>query len=325
MNKRYIVFALALFACFGGLKDINATEMVELVKAGEFKLNESATTEDLIKLIQEKGAQIVELDFSKCKNIDFTNLNLSGCNKLQTLDLSYTNITTEDLNKIISSRPELICLYLDRCNKLDFANLNLNGCVNLLNLDLSYTNITTEDLNKIISSRPELICLYLLECNAIDFTDINWSKNELEALYLNSTYITPDGLKKILASCPNLRTLDLWECKFLDEKYRNCYQTKEAIEELKKDLGIENQKSLPINPKPSWLVAKWQALSTPWKWALGIGAVAIPLIGACIFYKYKRSQCVKNLSGAIWRRLAPLLRRQKLTNQPLVVQNRYQI
>ncbi|HBY06182.1 MAG: hypothetical protein UV38_C0002G0062 [candidate division TM6 bacterium GW2011_GWE2_42_60] len=341
MNKKYILFALAFFACFGSLKDINAGE------DGICKLNESATTEDLIKLIQDKGAQIVKLDLFKCKNIDFTHqdinwthcknlrsLNLyetkitdrglqsiltnnknlkelilarcralafdkdldwKNCEALEKLSLESTNITTEGLKNILTDCPSLKNLDLFTCINLDFAKLNLSKCERL---DLSYTNITTDDLNKIIVSCQKLRYLLLYGCEKISFEEINWNKcanleeltisstmitntglnriltgclnlkilnpsecknlnfeaiklsncTQLISLNLSFTKITPEGLKNILTCCPHLTTLDLFSCNKLDEKYRHCYKTKEAIEELKKDLGIENQKSLSTNP-----------------------------------------------------------------------------
>ena len=215
MNKRYIVFALALFACFGGFKNINAGE------DGIYKLETNATTEDLIKLIKTEGNKIKLLDLCSCKGIDL---------KDPKINLLYTRIWLLDLND---------------------------------------TDITNKDL------------------------------------------------QKILESCPLLADLDLNKCKNLDEKYQKKYETQEAIEELKNNLKKD------LTQKPSWLIEKWQTLSTPWKWTIVVSTVAIPLIGACIFYK--RSQSIQNLSSAIWYRLAPLLKRQKTVNQPLIAQNRFKI
>jgi len=274
MNKKYI-FALALFACFGGFKNINAGE------DGAFQLYEAATTEDLKQLIQRDGNKIKDLKLSGCKAINFTDVKLDwkSCTKLETIDLSYSNITESGLQNILT-----------QCTKLKDLNL------------LSNFRFIERDF---------------------DFETLNWSNcKNLEKLNLFRTDLTKDGLINILTQCTALNNLNLWNCNLLDA-------TREEIERLKKDLGLENQKSLPINPKipkktqkPFWLVAKWQALPTPWKWALGIGAVAIPLIGACIFYK---KQSIKNLSSALWRRLMPLLKRQKTANQPFIAQPRYQI
>ena len=73
----------------------------------------------------------------------------------------------------------------------------------------------------------------------------------------------------------------------------------------------------------SWFAKKWQALLPSWKWAMGVGAVVIPLIGALIFYK--RSQTIQNFSSALWHRLPSFLKRQKTVNQPLIAQNRFKI
>ena len=169
----------------------------------------------------------------------------------------------------------------------------------------------------------------LRTCGLIDFTDpkIDWS-NCANLTKLNLSYtddIITEGLKKILTCCPKLKELNLLWCDLLDEKYRQEYKTQKAIEQLKKDLGIENPKSVPTNPtqKPSWLVATWQALPTHWKWTIGVGAVAIPLIGAFIFYK--KSHTLQNLSNALWRRLPRFLKRQKTVNQPLIAQHLYKI
>jgi len=290
VNKKYILFALALFACFGGFKDINAGE------DGIYKLKPKATTEDLRKLVTEQGAQIVELDLQGYTRLNF-DLDWSNCKKLKKINFFATQISDAGLRNILTNCKALEELHLNACSDLEFKNLDWSNCKKLQTLDLSSTKISDAGLQEILTN-----------CEALEELDLSWNKLEFKNLDWSN--------------CKKLKKLNLSECENLDEKYRNCYKTKEAIEQLKKDLGLENQKSLPINPKPSWLVAKWQALSTPWKWTLGIGAVAVPLIGACIFYK---KQSIKNLSSAIWYRLAPLLKRQKTANQPLIVQNRYQI
>ncbi|HBY06180.1 TPA: hypothetical protein DEG75_04535 [Candidatus Dependentiae bacterium] len=254
MNKKYILFAFALFACFGHLKNLNATKPIA---------NDSCMYRS-----KESGPSANHI------------LNYFG---------------KED--RIAYDMPK----YLLR--EICFESLKFKAD-------------DTRKLNGVLTKCTGLEALSLAESKGIDFTKLNWTNcKNLNMLNLHSTDIDVASLKKILIGCPNLKKLNLFGCEKLDEKYRNYYQTKEEVERLKKDLGLENQKSLPINPKPSWLVAKWQALSTPWKWALGLGAVAIPLIGACIFYK--KSHSIKNLSGAIWYRLAPLLKRQKTVNQPL--------
>jgi len=309
MNKKYIIFAFALFVCFGCLKDLNASEMVQQVEAGVYELKAEASTEDLKKFIEKEGAKIVELRLPFCKNIDFTHkdINWSLCN-LERLNLGFTNITSKGLQKILTQCSKLKELCLSCCIGLEFEK-----CENF-----------------------------------------NWAN--LEALDLVGTNITAAGLKNLLDGCINLKILHLDFCKKLDEKYCQKYETKESIVELKNNLkkdleeapklesvGVKKNCSYPPLPQfiqwthtnknsekivqkkqeRSWLVAKWQALPTHWKWTIGVGAVAIPVIGALIFYK--KSHTIQKLSSALWRRLPSFLKRQKTVNLPLIAQNRYQI
>ena len=313
------------------------------------KLNLSFTdiTTEGLKKILTCCPNLTEFNLSGCEKIDFTDkaIDWSKCTQLKSLDLSHTAITPESLNKILTGCPSLKKLSLFGCfgcnddKKIDFADkaIDWSKCTQLKSLDLSCTAITTESLEKILTCCPSLKNLMLRTCGLIDFTDpkIDWS-NCANLTKLNLSYtddIITEGLKKILTCCPKLKELNLLWCDLLDEKYRQEYKTQKAIEQLKKDLGIENPKSFPTHQiipqkseqpqKPSWLAAKWQGLSTSWKWTIGVGAVAIPVIGALIFYK--RSQTIQNLSSALWRRLPGFLKRQKTVNFPLNAQHLYKI
>ena len=299
-------------------------------------LSLTAITAEGLKKILTGCPNLKNLNLSYCKSIVFTKINWSKCTQLESLDLTYTNIATEGLKKILTGCPNLKNLNLSQCKSIDFADkaIDWSKCKNIEKLNLPFTDITAEGLKKILIGCPRLKELKLSECENIDFINIDWSNcKNLNDLTLYCTDITTEGLKKILTGCPNLTKLYLLYCTKLDEKYRKEYKTQEAIEKLKKDLGIENPKSFPTHPiipkkseqpqKLSWLAAKWQGLSTSWKWTIGVGAVAIPVIGALIFYK--RSQTIQNLSSALWRRLPGFLKRQKTVNFPLNAQHLYKI
>jgi len=253
MNKKYIIFALALFACFGYLKNINAT--MPIPNDSCMREKTAPSSNQILNYFGKKDRIAYDSPKYLLKNIHF-----------ECLEFNAEDI--KKLNGVLTKCTGLEMLSLAGSKGIDFTKLKWTDCKKLKTLDLHYTNIDAA------------------------------------------------GLNKILTGCQELKELNLLWCEKLDEKYRQEYKTQKAIEQLKKDLGIENPKSVPTNPtqKPSWLVATWQGLSTHWKWTIGVGAVAIPVIGALIFYK--KSHTLQNLSSALWHRLPLFSKRQKTVNSP---------
>ncbi|HBY06160.1 TPA: hypothetical protein DEG75_04435 [Candidatus Dependentiae bacterium] len=207
MNKKYILFAFALFACFGSLKDINAGENLTRNYAAI-----NVTEEFINNSIQNDG------------------------NKIVNLTLSYTNLTAHELNKIISFCPRLRELYLWKCQDISFEDVvNWSKCPELGVLDISSTMITNTGLEKVLTGCLNLKTLNLSDCKNLNFEAIKLSNcTQLISLDLSFTKITIEGLKNILTHCPNLTNLDLQFCKTtLDEKYCQEYSTKKEIQELR--------------------------------------------------------------------------------------------
>jgi len=310
---------------------ISDTGLQKITKPEVLYLNYTKITDSGLQSILANCKNLKKLSLNGCKALIFNkDLDWKNCGALEELYLGETKITDGGLQGILTNCKNLKTLSLFACKALEFdKDLEWKNSGNLEKLRLWSTNITNKGLQKILTQCSKLKELSLTACGNLEFEkfeDFNWTlcKN-LAKLDLVRTNITAAGLKNLLDGCTNLKELNLNSCKKLDEKYRQEYKTQKDIEQLKKDLGIENPKSLPTNPtqKPFWLVAKWQALPTHWKWAIGVGAVAIPVIGAFIFYK--KTHTIQKLSSAIWRRLPSFLKRQKTVNQPLITQHLYKI
>lgn len=105
------------------------------------------------------------------ESIDFSDLN--------DLDLSNTNITANNLNKILLNAPKLSILRLSSCNSIanfinEFKRDNPNRIINLTQLNLSDTSLTLQEIRTIIETCPSLV--------SINLSDTNLSVRELEDL-----------------------------------------------------------------------------------------------------------------------------------------------
>lgn len=143
-----------------------------------------------------------------------TSLNVSGCENLETLNLSYSAVGSIDLSqtpklKSIEARGEykdlqpLEALDLSACpavEKIDaqysnLSSLNITGCAALENVSLRHTKITALDLSK----RKDLRVLSIPEC--YDLTTVNMSECDM--------------LEKVDCDYTPVKTIDISNAKYL--------------------------------------------------------------------------------------------------------------
>lgn len=114
-----------------------------------------------------KGNQLESLDLSFN---EITTIDLSNCSLLQELDLSYNELTSLDISKC-SALTFLDCrgnnlssLDMSKNTKLtnlacrdnELTSLNISGCSVLTYLSCSYNNLSDEALNKIFTDLPQI-------------------------------------------------------------------------------------------------------------------------------------------------------------------------
>jgi len=281
-----------------------------------------ASKKDIEKLKKDLETEVQKLD-SKASTEALKEL-IRGP-ELETLSTVVT--TTKDLKEWIEIEGSVSKeLNLCWCKNIDFTQIDWESCKNLETLSLRDSNIEAFGLQKILTSCLSLKELNLDCCKNIDFTQIDWKNckklNLLKDLNLRQTNIHPTELRKfinLLSFDNQFLKLNLNGCKNLghNTNLQNEYKSRDDYSTFITDL------SKAVAEDHSWFAKKWQALLPSWKWAMGVGAVVIPLIGALIFYK--RSQTIQNFSSALWHRLPSFLKRQKTVNQPLIAQNRFKI
>jgi len=170
-------------------------------------------TLNLFDVLDEKKIITVDPEYILQKYPETKNPALVKLPKnLESLDLSWTNITTEDLNNILAHCPNIEALDLSGCKKIVWEHVRWGYLKNLEALVLSRTDITAAALNTIFESCQKLEKLAIFFSNVgVVWEHVHWGY--LRALYLRWTDITADGLNNILQSCPTIEELDLSGCK----------------------------------------------------------------------------------------------------------------
>ncbi len=136
--------------------------------------------------------------------------------KSLTLNLFFSDISINNLDKILKKATSLETLKLSSCNNLIgdlLEDLNLSL---LKSLDLSYSNISDNNLDKILKKATSLETLKLSSCNNLIgdlLEDLNLSL--LKSLDLSYSNISDNNLDKILKKATSLETLKLSSCNNL--------------------------------------------------------------------------------------------------------------
>ena len=166
---------------------------------------------------------ITELDLSgcsslisiDCNNLGLESLDLSGCSAVEFLNCSHNNLTLLDVSD---------CTNLETLGCYDnlLTSLDLSGCANLNTLDCDSNNLTALDVSD-CSKLTSLSCLR----NQIISLDVSCCQ-ALEWLYCSYNQLTNldiEGCTKLIQiKCDDnqLTSLDISECSSLEEL--NCYE-----------------------------------------------------------------------------------------------------
>ena len=197
-------------------------------------------------------------------------LNLSYCNRLngdlreadfrhiESLDVSGSNISANNLSKILSVSSELRMLNLSNCRLSNDLELHEDSLPHLESLDLESSNISLNNLNKILAAAPELRILNL------HYYDFGYKKlhfregslRHLESLKLPSCYISVDNLNQILAASPNL---DEESKRDIERRIRDMYTNTTPMHHISSSTGTrfgpvnpthDSKKNKDLKPKP---------------------------------------------------------------------------
>jgi hypothetical protein len=182
----------------------------------------SITTEQLQALLKHTP-KLKTLRLFSCKNLGNSSLNLEGValDSLESLDVSGSSITTEQLQALLKHTPNIKTLRLFSCENLDYNSLNLEEIAlgSLESLSVSWSSITTEQLQALLKHTPKLKTLNLNSCENLDYNSLNFKEialDSLESLDVSGSSITTEQLQALLKHTSKLKTLNLNSCEYLD-------------------------------------------------------------------------------------------------------------
>lgn len=187
-------------------------------------------TSDLKNTIQWTDIQKICLNFQTLKTLDLSNCeylgnlaeNISLPPSLESLDLTSTDITLEDLQILFQYCKSLKTLTLNRCNHLGMLPNNFVLPPTIEELHLTGINITWQVLSEICQNCTTLKTINLSNCNNLGSLPENFAlASSVETLHLIGTNITWQDIQKICQNCTTLKTLNLKDCKNIDKLSKN--------------------------------------------------------------------------------------------------------
>ena len=244
------------------LNDINMSGFTKgkftfgnLQKLRTLELMNTNITNDVLLYFLNKSPSIVELNLNNTslKLLDLnpsqstsapgatTSPNNINLNSLKILKLNNTEISSYNLNYILSKATNLEILYLvDSYKKsLSTSFFDFSDLTNLKELylyNVSNNNdqgIQIDVLYTLLNKMSNLEVLILGGNNLNSKSSVNFKQlTKLDALILDNTDISSDNLKTFLTNTPNIRTLGLRNNYYIDGDY--IYKITESFKNLTK-------------------------------------------------------------------------------------------
>jgi hypothetical protein len=204
-----------------GLENINTNKNLKEIILSTYSIyphEKTLTEHGLLKLLQF-FPNLEKIDLTSRTNIKFLsesfNLNkLELKLKLKIINLSNTDINTENLIILLNNCPKLESIDLSICKQINFDSifetLHINNT--LRNINLNQTLITDLGLLNLLMKFPKLEDISLKDCDLIQLEDQqldNRSFNKIKIINLNNTKISNAGLSKLLKLFPSLENISL--------------------------------------------------------------------------------------------------------------------
>jgi hypothetical protein len=195
---------------------------------------------------------------------DQLNVDTASLLHLESLDVSNSKISVENMSKFLAATPMLRALNLAQCEKLDGElRLDTASLLHLESLDVSESNISVDNLNKLLAAAPKLRTLILYKSKSLDRAlSLNTvSLLHLESLDVSDSNISVDNVNKLLVVAPKLRTLTLSYCDNLDGAlylHSNSLLHLESLALSSSNISVLNvNKFLAVTPKLRTLELNW--------------------------------------------------------------------
>ncbi len=142
------------------------------------------------------------------------NLNLTS--SLESLDLSFSNISSKSLGQLLTKTTALKSLDLRGCKELSGLLPDHLNLTSLESLDLCFSNISSKSLGKLLTKTTALKSLDLRGCKELSgLLPDHLNLTSLESLDLSRSNISSESLGQLLAKTTALKSLDLHDCEKL--------------------------------------------------------------------------------------------------------------
>lgn len=165
---------------------------------------------------------------------------------LEQMNFSESDISAENLFRLLQHTPNLKALNLRRCQNLRNASELIPGPLpGIEGINLSYSQVSSENLFKLLQDAPNLKELNLRQCQTLnDFSErIPGPLPGIERIDLSFSCISSKNLFRLLQQTPNLKELDLGATQKLSDRsdrIQNNFLGLECIKLSESDLSSEN-------------------------------------------------------------------------------------
>lgn len=179
--------------------------------------------------------------------------------KLENLDISDSNITSNDLQKLLRGA-KLKSLQWHRVTEDKIDELNLSD---LEQLNITEAELSKTSLQKLLKSCPKITALDLSKVNFPEgVSDLEWPVG-IDTLTLLATNITTNDLEILLAKLPKLRYLDISNCNGIEltDSLREKLKKIDSVylpEHLSEKWGSESHTTQEIHIEPTHNVSEFR-------------------------------------------------------------------
>lgn len=190
--------------------------------------SKSLITYKKLEQLLKAAPNIQKLFLMKCSNLSGASSSLENLNlepntlrKLTYIDASLSSITSENLEHLLASAPNIEELFLSACDNLGGFNPLAGSLKQLKSVNLDNSFINSHSLQALLAAAPNIEELTLSQCSNIS-QDFNLSRDSLKQLRrvdLTDTPISSQSLGALLAAAPNIEALYLVACTELSDPF----------------------------------------------------------------------------------------------------------
>lgn len=199
----------------------NSTNTAHRKPRRSFSVSEIPVTGRIKRAPSQKTQQIVSLTIPDRETlIKLITRNPEMLSTLSMIDMSWTNITTADLIKLLETIPNLKNLIIWHCESLQsLYRVPATLLMSLEKIDLSFTPISSRDVQTLLSATPHLRHIDLWYCQNIKEGAL--SKLPADSLLflliarLGALKLKMPDIQTLVEAAPHLTEINLTDCPYI--------------------------------------------------------------------------------------------------------------